>query len=1158
MKNLAFLVLFSLAFSISSSAQKYLDMMEDYSINVYEVIEAGNKYFENHPKGKGSGWKNFQRWIDHFEPMFYPSGDRTQFNPSQAYQEFNTFKAKNFKAKNQRIGANWQDLGPDYAYNHLPTDWAPGVGRVETMHPDPTNDNIIYLGSRSGGFWKTQDGGNTWYSTTQDLAAVGVVDIEIHPTNHNEIYIVTKHSTGYSLGILKSTDYGETWSTTGLGLNFNNYIQLYDLYICPTNPNVMYCSSNYGIYKTTDGGTIWNRPITENTRSMMVNPNDCDAVYWIENSSRDITRRSINGLASQNSTTITDNAGASSRLAVTADDVSMVYFVSNNGIWRSIDFGVSFTRMGDAPTSIMAVGVLDTDADKVIIGGLDHFRSSDGGATFTKFTTWFDPNSANYVHADGRSIRSWNGHFYMGTDGYLAKSEDAGNSWFRLNDEGTSIREFYRIGCSVTKADRVVGGSQDNGTSILINGVWYEWIGADGMEGHIDNNNAETWFGTIQNGDLQITTNNGNNSSGIRPDPENGKWITPSVLDACNDNTIFIAYDVLYKSNNNGQDWETLADFSSYGNMSHLAMSPSDSNYLYIAEDEFILRSTDNGHQFDLVNTGLPIKSISRIAVHPHQAQTLAITYNGFDDGEKVYISYDAGDTWTNISNNLPNLPANCLVFEDVPDNRIYVGMDAGIYYRDDNSSDWVLYDDGLPVIEVVDMDIQQGSNMLRICTWGRGLWESPLVGKSTFPQIISIDITPKATDARPSDNDDVRVSATIIDDGSIVSAQLLWSLDNLTFNNVISMVSTGTDTYTITDLLPRQTIGKQVYFKIKTTDNQGNVSVSDKVVYKTKKAVLCEAQGTSGTTADWINLVELNDLSNSSTKTGYSDFSNLSTTLERNSTHQLRIQLNHAFDIDRAYAWIDWNNNLFFDDPGEEIDMSDYVANNSYGTVTVPADAQLGTTLMRVRSIYSTTPIHDPCNGYFGEVEDYSIVIEDAPLAVHWLDFNATVEKGNVVLKWTTDQELFNDYFVVQRSKNLTQWEDLQKIEAKNNEQDAFQYQMIDQQPYWGLSYYRIKAVDINGKTGVSPIQTVHFSHLETLNIYPNPATNEATVKLPKGFKFTSLDIINTLGQIIQVPWQIDAERLILKVQTLENGVYFIKMRNKTQVLNGEFVIKK
>lgn len=1160
MKHLACTVLFLALFSIQhSNAQDYLDLMEDYSVNVYEVIAAGNQYFENHHKGKGSGWKNFQRWIADNEPLFYPSGDRSQFDPSIAYKEFEKFKSNNPSTKNNNTIADWQDLGPNYAYNHLPTDWAPGVGRVETMHPDPTDDNIIYLGSRSGGFWKTQDGGTTWYSTTQDLAAVGVVDIEIHPTNHNEIYIVTRHSTGYSLGILKSTDYGETWTTTGLSLDVTNYRRLYDLYICPDDADVMYCSANNGIYKTIDGGVNWDRPITSNTRSMMVKPDDCDAVYWIQNSSKDIARRSADGLVTQTSTTIVDNNNSSSRLAVTAANTDMLYFVSNNGIWRSTNGGVGFTRMGDAPTSIMAVGVLDTDADKVIIGGLDHFRSADGGASFTQFTSWADPNSDNYVHADGRSIRSWDGIFYMGTDGYLGKSTDGGDSWFRLNDEGTGIREFYRIGVSTTKADKVIGGSQDNGTSILINGVWYEWIGADGMEAHLDRNNAENWFGTIQLGSLQYTSTDGTSRSGIRPQSDDGKWITPSVLDPNNDNTIFILYDVLYKSNNNGQDWETLADLSAYGNMAYLAISPSDSNYLYVAEDEFILRSTDNGASFTLVNTGLPDRSISRIAVHPHEPETVAVTYTGYGSDEKVFISYDGGDTWENISNNLPNLPANCLVFEDVPENRIYVGMDAGVYYLDDNNTDWILYDDGLPVIEITDMDIQQGANLLRVCTWGRGLWESPLLGKSDFPKIMSIDMTPKATDVRPSDHDDVQVMATLTDDGTIASARLIWGVDGITFNNSIDMNLSAGDVYELAETLPRQDMGTRFYFKIETTDNDGNTTVSDKIVYKITEAILCSAEGASGTGSDWINLVEINDLSNSSGKTAYSDFSHLSTTLERNSTHQLRIQLNHAFGLDRGYAWIDWNNNLIFDAESEEILMSDFDNNNSYGTFTVPADARLGTTLMRVRNIYSTNPFHDPCNTYAGEVEDYSIVIENAPLSVHWLHFKATAEKEQVQLKWSTAQELFNDYFVVQRSQNLQQWEDLKKVNANDRGQNTNRYQMVDEQPYLGLSYYRLKAIDINGKAVVSPTQTVQFlPDTAPIVLYPNPATKTATLTLEAGFELSSLEVVNVLGQVVSVPYEMVDEQVRLSVSVLSEGVYFVKIGDGQRYFRGELVVKR
>ena len=142
-----------------------------------------------------------------------------------------------------------------------------------------------------------------------------------------------------------------------------------------------------------------------------------------------------------------------------------------------------------------------------------------------------------------------------------------------------------------------------------------------------------------------------------------------------------------------------------------------------------------------------------------------------------------------------------------------------------------------------------------------------------------------------------------------------------------------------------------------------------------------CDAAGAPGTTSDYITRVQLYSINNGSEQTGYSDFTNLSTDLVQGADYSLRIFIGFTFDLDTAHAWIDFNQNYEFEDT-EKISMSPYVDDISTGTVSVPANAVLGETRMRVRNIYSADVINDPCNDYFGEVEDYSVNIIEATCA--------------------------------------------------------------------------------------------------------------------------------------------------------------------------------
>lgn len=979
MKRHSLLLFLALSLGPWLGAQNYKDMMGDIHYNVKDVIQAAEKHFETHDKGQGSGWKGYQRWRWINEERFYPTGDRSQFNPAIASEEMQKFyQTEPLHKTSGPADEYWRYLGPDYSNDLLPPSWAAGVGRIETVWAGFASTDTIFLGSRSGGFWKSLDGGNNWRSTTQHLPALGVVDIEVRPDRKNEVFLVSRHGTGYSLGLMKSNDYGETWNTTSLSFTVNNYRILRGMVIPPTAPDTMYVYANNGLHRSDDGGGTWNRVFNTNIRAFEVKPGTANVCYAVfNNQNNDLNVSTDYGQTWTTVSTITANAGRTPRLAVTPVNPDVIYFASSSGIWKSSDTGQNFNYQGPdiSNSGLMCFGVSDTDEDKVVIGSLDHYISNDGGQNFTNFAGWVNYNAANYLHADGRILRSWNGVMYLGTDGFLGRSTDGGSTWTKVNEIGTGLREFYRIGSSPMRYDLANGGSQDNGTSMMIGFDWYEWIGADGMECHYDRNNPEISFGTIQFGALRRTTQFGQNSNGIAPD-NNGEWVTPSVIDPNNDNTLFIAFDTLYKSNDNGDTWEFMSSFSGLGNMRQLAIAESDSNVLYIARNNVIYRSDNNGLNWQNIGIGLPNRNITRIAVHPEDADRVAVCYSGYNSVEKVFHSSNGGSNWSNLSLNLPNIPVNVVAYENSDDHRLYAGMDVGVYYVDDNASAWTLYDDSLPAVRVNDLEILEGMNMLRAGTWGRGLWEAPLPGRSDAPQIVRIDIDPAQVENRPHQRDSVNIATVVKSTSLLTSVKLWWGLDPNTYTNSIPMSVIQGDSFKTDYGIPPHPVGTQVYFKILAVDNTADSTWSDKIMYRVKKGQICTASGSPGTGFDYIREVTIDTLYNFSSQEFYGDFRHLTVPVKQDSSYDLIVALAASFPPDTMYAWADWNHNYSFEST-ERIPMSAINSSHtSTGTLVVPANATLDTITLRVRNIYSSSPISDPCDDYFGEVEDYSLIV--------------------------------------------------------------------------------------------------------------------------------------------------------------------------------------
>ena len=200
------LILSLFFFSLTIKAQDWKQMMDDPIYNIYEVVDAAKAYFENIDKNKkGSGWKKYQRWLFENEPKFYPSGVRMQVDPYYASKAYKNFLKTNPSSQKSIFDSEWEELGP-YYIEEVTGHYAVGLGRVESFYIDD-NPNIIYLGSRSGGFWKTSDGGENWVNTTDDLIAAGVNTISVNPNDSNNIMINVRNSNnGTTHGIFQSID----------------------------------------------------------------------------------------------------------------------------------------------------------------------------------------------------------------------------------------------------------------------------------------------------------------------------------------------------------------------------------------------------------------------------------------------------------------------------------------------------------------------------------------------------------------------------------------------------------------------------------------------------------------------------------------------------------------------------------------------------------------------------------------------------------------------------------------------------------------------------------------------------------------------------------------------------------------------------------------
>lgn len=743
--TLGFLVL-----SFTLSAQQWVEMMMSPKANFYDIQKAFNKEWEGKSYVKGKGWKQYKRWENFWESRILEDGSFP--TNSKVWENYKKL-TKISLTKSGGIG-NWQPLGP---FNYTSTgSWSPGTGRVNCITEDPTNSNIIYIGAPAGGVWKTTDGGINWSPISDELSTIGISGITIDPTNSNIIYLCTGDTDGgdtYSIGLVKSTDGGATWSIIG-NITTN---ETTELIIDPTNSNVLYLATNGGLLKSTDAGNSWNTLLSGYIRDIDLKPNDPTTIYAVGSETFHVSTNAGN---SWTNTTTNGLPNASGRLAIatTAANANYVYVLSATtgnafqGLYRSNDSGNSFSAM-NTTTDIfestqawydMAIAVSPTNANTIITGVLNVWKSTNGGSSFTKLNSWSNPSSNTYTHADIHFLKYFNNRLYCGSDGGIYKSTNNGNSFNDLSF-GLQIGQFYRISVAQNDVNTIAGGLQDNGGYVLKNGTWKVYYGADGMEAGVDPNNSNIIFGMIQFGDLYRSSNGGNTSTGLGS-PQSGRWVTPMQMDP-NNNRLVAGYDDLYEYDYN-TGWNQLSTFNFPQQLRCIEIYEANSDIMFVSTNDNLYRTTDNGATFTDITGSIPSTSnFTSIEVNPTNFNEIWITRGGWSASNHVFHTIDGGNTWNNITGNLPNLPCNIVKYDQGTNGGIFVGTDIGVYYYDNAFAGWMQFMNNLPNVIVNDLEINQSAGVIRAGTYGRGIWESPTsINLPDYDAGISMVIEPQSS----------------------------------------------------------------------------------------------------------------------------------------------------------------------------------------------------------------------------------------------------------------------------------------------------------------------------------------------------------------------------------------------------------------------------
>lgn len=695
-----------------------------------------NKAFPVGREASGeSGPAQMLRYFDFAESRVGEDGKLRAFNYWEAMEYIEAHIPVN-------TSVAWQEIGPD-SWGNIAGHWNPGIGRFNGVCEDPNNENTIFVAAPAGGVWKSIDAGRTWKCMTDALPTIGATSIAIDYNNSDIIYMGSGDGDACnvnSIGVLKSIDGGVTWDLTGLTFELSGDYEIHKVMISPDNSSVLFAATNDGLYRTTNAGDNWTKIRDGNSDDVEFKPGDTDIVYAMI--SNKFYRSSNGGSSFSQVTSGLPSSAGRSLIGVSPDNPNYVYILSSKtsgsfqGVYRSSNSGTSFSLRGNQPSGIygyntdgsssshqtnydLAFTVSPIDAEEVHLGNILTWRSTNGGSSWKATTAWRYPVSSSYeyTHCDIHVLEYFGDRLYVGSDGLVCRSTNEGSDFEDIVNGQIGVRQFYKIAVAQGNVTKIVGGSQDNGTCYYDGTKWYDWMGADGMDCMVSPD-GNTMYGTTQGGNW--TKRIGDRNVSMKQ-PGGGAWVTPAIIHPNDPDILFVGNDKVSKSTNAGSSWSSIG-LNDGRDKKAITLCKSDPDYIYVTRSSYVYGTKNGGGSWSTISeNGLPSSSNTNVAVNPNDPEEVVVTYGGFTSTRKIYRSTNAGDSWSNYTKNLPNVPANCAAFDD--DGNLYVGMDIGVYIIGPGANEYIRFGTGLPNIIVKDLDIHFSKKLLYAGTYARGAW---------------------------------------------------------------------------------------------------------------------------------------------------------------------------------------------------------------------------------------------------------------------------------------------------------------------------------------------------------------------------------------------------------------------------------------------------
>lgn len=1149
---------------------------------------------------------NFERTKDW--ELGYPPVERLV----KAMKQTRAMQVELAKEKDGLAKVRFQERGP----NNI-------GGRTRTIMVDKNDPSgkTVWAGAVSGGVWKTNDITATdpqWISYGDDFANLTVGSMVQDPSNPQIIYIGTgelyaggtNSFVGY--GIFRSTDGGETWASipsTIEGVQASAFQFTNDMLVL--DDGTLYVATYQGLFRSFNQGDNWERVLN-------------GSAHEIEYGSNGMLIAAMQGTVFRSSTgnefeweNLSGKEGFPRNLqrmetSVCKSDPNVIYLLGSSGgdasdIYRSTNGGDTWQKRG-IPQSVegipnftrgqafydLTIAVDPYDCNRLVVGGIDLFRSFDGGFSWNQIAHWFGGYGLQYVHAD-QHIAVYDEDrrdvLYFGNDGGIFRSTDGGTD-APSRVFGYNVTQFY-AGDIHPEAYRnfYIGGTQDNGSLRLDDdeaiSSAVEVRGGDGFFAHIDQNDPRYQMVSLYFADYALSTNEGKTFGGGAS--LNGNFVSASDYDD--------AAKILYSQTNDGDlyRWPVLGDGDvtlmdvegANISVSAVHVDKNTPNRVYVGSFGGELYRIDNAHTGTIYPENLLHDfdgTISSIYVEPRNPDRILVTTSNYGRNRvNVFESRNGGESWIDSEGNLPDMPVRGGLFLPDGSGGAAIATELGVWFTEKLEGDNTVWlpptlDGGIPMVRTDMLQLRASDNVILAITYGRGMFTTDVFARPKAVLAVE-EITYQ--------------DVPLVFDGnaSFGAEKYLWDLGDGTtsterffthqyedigeYKVTLTINDTLSDTRTV-KVLPDRTLpytekepGYSGGFE-GFEDDYGVFTIFGTPFERGQSAIRGKDGTHSGANAFVVGIEE--DFYENNTHTmlylpnfdfsepGIYEFSFWSKAFIKGGFHGYNVE----YSLDKGRSWrslVDEKLPNWYSYTNETLENAPFPQGSSYFGLSksdweqsfVDISQLAGQENVAFRFVFKAS---DTGNFPGIAIDDVQITRYEGKLETDIVAANAEyVSSESARITWTTQPEYYADEFIVERSFNGRDFEPLAngKVDAIGRVSGRVTNYSLETQGIRNLYFFRIRSINENtGRDYYYEFETPVMSISRDLEpndlyrIFPNPFTDHLNLTFTN-FIETPLEVelYDASGKLLlQEIQEVAGVHLRLETGDLPKGVYFLRYK--------------